>query len=74
MYVNSVSKAIRLAEKLGVDVYYSEAYLKSEIFGKFRNSRNGIVVAISTLGLSIDIPDIRAVIYADIPRYLEEYL
>lgn len=73
VYVNSVSKATRLAEKLGVDAYYSEAHLKAEMFHRFRNSGNGMIVATSALGLGIDIPDIRAVIHADTPRCLEEY-
>ena len=74
MYVNSVSKSTRLADKLGVDAYYSEAQLKSEMFRAFRNNRNGMIVATSTLGLGIDIPDIRVVIHADTPRCLEEYV
>jgi superfamily II DNA helicase RecQ len=73
VYANSVGKVVRLAERLGVDAYYSEAHLKSEMFYEFRSGRNPMIVATSALGLSIDIADIRAVIHADTPRCLGEY-
>ena len=43
------------------------------MFQDFRSGRNPIIVATSTLGLGINIPDVRVVIHADTPRCLEEY-
>ena len=73
VYANSVDKVVRLADQLGVDAYYSEAHLKSEMFQDFRSGRNPMIVATSALGLGIDIPDVRVVVHADTPRCLEEY-
>jgi superfamily II DNA helicase RecQ len=50
---------------LGVDAYYSDTDLKAEKFEDFRSRRTQLIVATSALGLGIDIPDIRAVVYVD---------
>jgi superfamily II DNA helicase RecQ len=50
---------------LGVDAYYSNADLKAEKFKDFHSRRMQLIVATSTLGLGIDIPDIRVVVHVD---------
>jgi superfamily II DNA helicase RecQ len=56
-----------------VDAYYSDADLKAEKFEDFRSRRTQLIVATSALGLGIDIPDIRAVVYVDWPFGMIEY-
>ena len=74
VYANIVKKVKDLADGLGVDAYYSAADMKAEKFEDFRSSREQVIVATSALGLGVDIPDIRAVIHADQPRDLEDYI
>ena len=74
MYANTVKKVKELADRLGVDRYYSTADIKAEKFKDFRSGREQVIIATSTLGLGVNIPDIRAVIYADKLRNLEDYV
>jgi superfamily II DNA/RNA helicase len=74
VYANTVKKVKDLADGLGVDAYYSAADMKAEKFEDFRSGREQVIVATSALGLGVDIPDIRAVIHADQPRDLEDYV
>jgi superfamily II DNA helicase RecQ len=65
VYYNSTTGVSKYADMLGIDTYYSDADLKAEKFEDFRSRRTQLIVATSTLGLGIDIPDIRTVVHVD---------
>jgi superfamily II DNA helicase RecQ len=65
VYCNSTTGVSKYVDMLGVDAYYSDTDLKAEKFEDFRSRRTQLIVATSALGLGIDIPDIRAVVYVD---------
>lgn len=73
VYCNSVKKSKRLAELLQCPVYHHHATDKAEKLQGFINGTIRIIVATSSLGLGLDVPDIRAIIHVDRPRNLLEY-
>jgi superfamily II DNA helicase RecQ len=73
VYCNTVGKATRLAEALGCGAYHSTAVDKERMLEAFREGSQRIIVATSSLGMGVDIADIRCVIHADRPRSLLEY-
>ncbi|KAF1807825.1 P-loop containing nucleoside triphosphate hydrolase protein, partial [Eremomyces bilateralis CBS 781.70] len=77
VYCNSRSRVERLARS-GLGVY--EAFhaglpdkKKAEVLEEFRTGEVRIVVATSALGMGVDIPDIRLIVHADVPRNLIDF-
>jgi RecG-like helicase len=52
-----------LAERLGYVVYYGKQVDKDGILVSFRSTPGAVITATSVLGIGIDIPDIRSMIY-----------
>jgi superfamily II DNA helicase RecQ len=73
IYANTVNKVQRLTAELKCKAYYYHAAEKAEIIGRFQSGESRVIVATSALGINIDIADIRAVVYIDIPRTLLNY-
>jgi superfamily II DNA helicase RecQ len=62
-----------LAAELKYKAYHHHAAEKAEIMERFRSGELRVIVATSALGISIDIANIRAVVYIDILRTLLDY-
>jgi superfamily II DNA helicase RecQ len=73
IYANIMNKVQRLTAELKYKAYYYHAAEKAEIMGRFRSGESRVIVATSALGISIDIANIRAVMYIDISRTLLNY-
>jgi RecQ family ATP-dependent DNA helicase len=75
VYCNSVVKANYLADGLDCKAFYHDVDIdqKKRILKDFATGVSKVVVATSAFGLGIDIPDIRVVIHADVPRTLIDY-
>jgi superfamily II DNA helicase RecQ len=63
----------RLTTKLKCKAYHHHAAEKAEIIGRFRSGESRVIVTTSALGMGIDIADIRAMMYMNIPRTLLDY-
>ncbi|KAL8991690.1 MAG: hypothetical protein Q9169_007742, partial [Polycauliona sp. 2 TL-2023] len=74
VYCNSVKRSTRLAELLNCSVYHHHATEKKEKLQQFMQGIIPIMVATSSLGLGLDVPNIRAIIHADRPRNLLDYV
>jgi hypothetical protein len=58
IYSNLVAKIKTLAEKFSCNAYYYNAVGKASILANFIASKQQVIVAISALGIEVDIPDI----------------
>jgi superfamily II DNA helicase RecQ len=52
-----------LAEKLECNAYFHDAVGKASILADFIADKQRVIVATSALGIGVDIPDIRCIIY-----------
>lgn len=84
IYCQTKKATQALAEALGCDAYYSDVGTEDEkarrlrdwMSGKHREGvyKNGrVIVATNALGLGIDIPDIRVIVYLEMPRRIGDY-
>ena len=73
IYGNSVKRVQEMAEELNCDAYYHDALNKREILKRFQEGRKQVIVATSTLGMGVDISDIRCIIHMDTPWTLLDY-
>lgn len=62
-----------LAEQLGCAAYHSKQVDKDSILASFRSTPGAVITATSALGIGIDIPDIRSMIYVGQPRTMLDY-
>ena len=74
VYCNSVKKSKRLAELMECPVYHHHAPEKPERLQQFMHGDMQIIVATSSLGLGLDVPNIRTIIHVDRPRSLMDYI
>ncbi|KAF6815376.1 DNA helicase [Colletotrichum musicola] len=80
VYATSIEQVERLGALLGCPVFYSDvdtARGKAERLEAWRRGNGadgGIVVATNALGLGIDIPDVRLVVHAGMPRELRRFV
>ncbi|KAH6644903.1 hypothetical protein C7974DRAFT_299160, partial [Boeremia exigua] len=58
VYSNLVLKVKKLAKKLGYYAYYYKAIGKASILEEFAAGKKYIIIAISALGIGINIPNI----------------
>jgi superfamily II DNA helicase RecQ len=65
IYSNSVAKVKTLAEKFGCNAYYYNTVGKASMLANFIASKQQVMVAISALGIRVDIPDIQCIIHVD---------
>ncbi|KAF2184503.1 hypothetical protein K469DRAFT_780779 [Zopfia rhizophila CBS 207.26] len=65
IYYNTVSKVKRFAEALGYGAYYHDAVGKDSMLKEFIERDKRVIVATSSLGMGVDIPDIRCIIHVD---------
>ncbi|KAF2175409.1 hypothetical protein K469DRAFT_610927, partial [Zopfia rhizophila CBS 207.26] len=65
VYYNIVNKIKRFTEALGYSVYYYNTVEKNSILKEFIKKDKQIIIAISLLNISINILDIRCIIYMD---------
>jgi superfamily II DNA helicase RecQ len=73
IYGNSVLKVTELAQKLGCHAYYYKAMGKASMLEDFMAGKQRVIVATSALGMGVDIPDIRCIIYMDWPFSALDY-
>jgi ATP-dependent DNA helicase RecQ len=74
---NAEKVSSRLAEQgWAVDYFHSKRTPdeKKQILEKFLNGGLKVIVATNAFGMGVDKPDVRAVIHADIPGSIENYL
>jgi superfamily II DNA helicase RecQ len=65
IYSNSVVKVKTLAEKFSCDAYYYNAVGKASMLADFIAGKQQVIVAMSALGIRVDIPDIRCIIHVN---------
>jgi superfamily II DNA helicase RecQ len=58
IYGNLVAKVKTLAEKFSCDAYYYDAVGKASMLANFIAGKQRVIVAMSALGMGVDIPDI----------------
>jgi len=73
VYGTVQSYVTRVAEQLGCPVFYRQAIDKDRMLEIFRRQPGAVIAATSVLGIDIDIPDIRSVIYVGQPRNILDY-
>jgi superfamily II DNA helicase RecQ len=74
IYGNSVAKVKTLAEKFSCNAYYHDTVGKASMLADFMAGKQQVMVATSALGMGVDIPDIRCIIYVDWPRTILDYV
>ena len=62
-----------IAQALRYKAYFHEQIDKDSIIERFRQGQQPVIVATSALGIGIDIPDIRSIIYLGRPRTILDY-
>jgi superfamily II DNA helicase RecQ len=65
IYSNLVAKVKTLVEKFGCDAYYYNTIGKISMLASFIAGKQRVIVAISALGIGVDIPNIWYIIYVD---------
>jgi superfamily II DNA helicase RecQ len=73
IYSNLVVKVKTLVEKFSCDAYYYDAVGKASMLADFIAGKQRVIVVTSALGIGVDIPDIRCIIYVDWPRIILDY-
>jgi superfamily II DNA helicase RecQ len=73
IYGSTKGIVTKAAEILGCAAFYSDQDSKSGILEQFRDTTNRVIAATSALGMGVDIPDIRCIIYIGFPRLLLDY-
>lgn len=73
VYAQVVGHVVEIAERLGCELYYHNQVDKAGILERFISGDQPVVVATSAMGIGLDIPDIRSIIYLGIPRSLRDY-
>ena len=73
VYCNSVKKSQRLAAMLACPVYHHHVTEKAEKLQGFMQGAISMMVATSSLGLGLDVSNIRVIIHVDRPRSLLDY-
>jgi hypothetical protein len=58
IYGNSVAKIKKLAEPLACNAYFHNAVGKASILAGFIEEKQRVIIAISALGIEVDIADI----------------
>ena len=62
-----------MADVLDIVRYHSRYKKKEDALQQFISNQARTIVATSALGLGIDLPDVRAVIYIRVPQNLLDY-
>jgi superfamily II DNA helicase RecQ len=75
IYSNTIKRTEKLAEKLECPVYYNKVDTAEGKVLRIKEwlEEQRVIVVTNALGVGIDIPDIRAVIYAGKPKQLRDY-
>jgi superfamily II DNA helicase RecQ len=73
IYRNLVAKLKRLAQNLGCNTYHCNAAGKASMLEEFIVRKKRIIVATSTLGIGVDIANIRCIIHVDWPCSMLNY-
>ena len=63
-----------IGARLEYNIYYNAHEAKTATWERFVADRNSIIVAISALGLGIDISDIRTIFYLNLPRTMSDFI
>jgi len=76
VYAGTIDRVERLGKMLGCEVYHSKV---DTVAGKTRRLKawikgGGLIVATNALGLGVDVPDVRLVVHAGMPRRLRDYV
>lgn len=73
IYCSTREATERVASSLECEAFHSVSYDKAGILTRFRQGPGQVVVATASLGLGIDIPDIRCVLHLGWPRTMLDY-
>jgi superfamily II DNA helicase RecQ len=73
VYANIKSQVNAISRELGCEPYHSAVLDRTGVMQRFQSSQTRVIAATSALGMGIDIPDIRCVIYLGRPRTLLDY-
>jgi uncharacterized membrane protein YraQ (UPF0718 family) len=68
-----IGVADSLSKSLNCTAYYSKVTGREDILKCFISSNNGTIIAISLLGIGLNLPSIGVVLYIRAPRLLIDY-
>lgn len=76
VYARTIERVERLAAALGCAYFHAKIDTAEGKATKFRAwvKEGALIVATNALGLGVDVPDVRLVVYAGIPRRLRDYV
>ena len=63
-----------LSKSLNYIAYYSKVTSREDILKRFISSNNRTIVAISSLGIGLNLPSVGVVLYIRAPRLLIDYV
>jgi superfamily II DNA helicase RecQ len=63
----------KLAKGFECEAYHSHTIDRHSVLARFQADPIGVVAATSALGIGVDIPNIRSIIYIGLPRSLLDY-
>ncbi|KAH2277892.1 hypothetical protein KXV50_006304, partial [Aspergillus fumigatus] len=72
IYANIIGQVTAMARVLRYEAYYSEQLDKARVLARFIGA-SPVIAATSTLGMGVDIPNIRSIIHLRTPRTLLDY-
>lgn len=73
VYCSTIAHTYTIAGILGCESFFSNQADQDGILERFRTRPGKVLVATNTLGIGIDIPDIRSVIHLGWPRTMLDY-
>ena len=73
VYGQTKGQVQAISRELGCEPYHSEVVDRARVMQRFQAGQTRVIAATSVLGMGIDIPDIRCVVYVGRPRTLLEY-
>ncbi|KJZ71409.1 hypothetical protein HIM_09197 [Hirsutella minnesotensis 3608] len=76
VYAGSIERVERLGEALGCGHYHAKMKTAEGKATRFKRWMEGgeLIVATNALGLGVDVPDVRLVVHAGMPRRLRDYV
>ncbi|KJZ70997.1 hypothetical protein HIM_09608 [Hirsutella minnesotensis 3608] len=76
VYAGSIERVERLGEALGCGHYHAKMKSAEAKATRFKRWMEGgeLIVATNALGLGVDVPDVRLVVHAGMPRRLRDYV
>ena len=74
-YIHRTAIGIVLAEELRCHLYHAKSEDRKEILTAWRQGKgSSVIIATTTLGIGVDYPSVRSVIYVDTPTGMLDYV